>query len=399
MAGWSAVSQNIGIAVSEDISVVADATISTAFIDTAITASVALNDIIENVDDFGTPDSTDLLQITIADVVALANNDHGGTISLEGVIQDTAGTPNVTDAASNAQVVIEDAFPPMVVSAIWDGTTMTVVFNEDIDDSQAVTMDFISGSAVSFTMDPAVTDVNAKDYFTYDDETFTLVVNTDSTADIAGSFLGVDDTSNESFLYDDDADDTDEEQHGVLNIDNVSDTHGNKWFDYRVADVSATALRWAVEAPQFLAVNQLGSFNYTVKVTGIEDTGVVGDDDGFATVVIDFSHPLDESFATGLDSNNNGSIEQSEILDLFAISLIGDGSDTKALGNFSSNLSATYDSGNRQVIVKLDEGANTILVDATDFIIGNTGVTGLTVRPTSAFNAATQITTVTFTEN
>jgi len=379
-AAWGAISQNIGIAISEDSTVVSGAALGTANISTAITAPTALMDTAANVDGDNVTD-VDLVQVTVADVVGLANTDHGGTISLSGVIQDTAGTPNVADAASNAQVVLEDAFPPMVVDARWNGTTIAIQFNEAIElptdsnatspylsttiDMQLVNPANSESPPIYITLNGAEDDVDAVGYFSWDATTNTLTVNTDAT--VSGGWAGNATTEGE-FLYDDDLlGDADEEQHAVLVWDQILDTHGNRWADYHSDDLSsADTGRWAVNAPQFLAVNELGQFNVAWAWSGV--SGEAFDTDGVAQVRVTFSHPLD----TGtIDTSGSNGVQPSELAAMFTIAL--DGATATSLASVNGDLTLSLSADERTVTIDLDQGLNAIEIGTSVITVGAAG--------------------------
>jgi hypothetical protein len=423
---WGAVSQDIGIAISEDSTVVGGASIGTSDISTSISSPVALMDTAANVDGVNVVD-VDLVQVTVADVVALANDDHGGTISLSGVIQDTAGTPNVADADSNAQVVLEDAFPPMVMDARWDGTTIAIQFNEAIElptnsvatsayGATSVAMQLLNpadDSIIAITLDGAETDDTAANYFAWDAGTNTLTVN--NTA-ISAGWAGDGGAENE-FLYEDDIlGDSDEEQHAVLIWDDILDTNGNRWADYHSFEGPTNGTngvtldgdtdlgdnveeRWEVNAPQFLAVNELGQFNISWSWSGVIDAGgtATADDDGIATVAVQFSHPLD---LTLIDiSPADGTIQQGELQALFAIDENGDGTFAD-LADVGGNLALSLSADERTITVSLAEDADAltgIVVGTTVLAVGDVALTGITVPSESALTVETAESTLTLT--
>ena len=422
---WGAISQNIGVAVSEDVTVVAGAALGTANISTAITSPTALIDTAANVDGVNVVD-VDLVQVTVADVVALANTDHGGTLSLSGVIQDTAGTPNVANAASNAQVVLEDAFPPMVMDARWDGTTVSIQFNEAIElptatagtneyGATSVNMHLVhpvTDAAIAITLDGTVTSSTAANYFSWNATTNTLTVN--NTAVSAG-WAGNGTAAQDEFLYNDDLiSDADEEQHALLIWDNILDTNGNRWADFHGhdgivnavntvtvdgdADLSDNDLeRWEVNAPQFWAVNELGQFNISWAWSGVIDGADVDtmDDDGIAQVTVKFSHPLDISL---LDDNSDNIIQEGELLDLFAIDLDGVAGGEKTLDDVASNRSISISADNKTVTINLAEAVNAgIDVGTSIIIVGDTGIDAIGETAESALTVETAESTLTLT--
>ena len=208
-------------------------------------------------------------------------------------------------------------------------------------------------------------------------------------------------SADEEFFYDDDADDADE-QHGVLNIDNIKDTHGNSWSQYHLA---ALTNRWNVNAPQFLAVNELGAFTALVTWSGVVinaalssgDLGYGFDENGIAQVVVTFGHPLDLSKASdgtgGLDTSDDGIVQQSEFAALFNIDSDGTGLNVATpLADVSGNLSISISANGKVVTIDLAEDIDT---DA-DAAIPKTGI--LAGTTTFGINGAqSALTTATFT--
>jgi len=127
-AAFAAMNNNrtIGIAVSEDIALTATAPI---YGGAQVLSNWAANNNVF-VDDNGVLTNVDLVNFDVADIFAMANTDHGSTIDLSNSIQDLALTPNVGTVAS---VVVQDRMPPMVTSAFYNGSNITINFNEIIN--------------------------------------------------------------------------------------------------------------------------------------------------------------------------------------------------------------------------------------------------------------------------
>ncbi len=327
IAAWDAQSQRIGIAVSEEISVIENATVGTANISTAITAPTAFNAVTINVDGVAgsaTNGSVDLVAVSVADVVSLANADNGGVLSFANVIADTANTPNLaltglgSVGGANAQVVLQDAFPPMVESAEWNGTSFTIVFNEGITvptGTDTLELRLVDGRVANnatnttITLDAAETVVTNQGYFTYDANTFTLVVV--SFTDIEARFAGSATADQEWFYADDIAGSSSEEQHALLNWDAVEDLNGNSWDEFNggadsgaaPADIEEGVVslvandRWEVNAPQFLAVNTLGQLDVDLDIDNTTYSpaviNTVADSDQIVTLLLTSTYALD----------------------------------------------------------------------------------------------------------
>jgi len=274
-----------------------------------------------NVDNGGsTNSSVDLVAVSVADVVSLANVDNGGVLSFANVIADTATTPNLALAGlgsvggANAQVVLQDAFPPMVESAEWDGTTFTIVFNEgvavptgtDTLDLHVIDATDATGlTKATITLNAAETTITNAGYFTYDANTFTLVVNV--SAGVEATFVGSASSDEEYYYADDIAGSSSEEQHAILNWDSLDDLNGNNWLEFNGGvlangieagdtDLTTGNTRYEVNAPVFLAVNTLGQldvdldFDNTTYDETISNTAVT------LVLTSSYSLSLDDTF-------------------------------------------------------------------------------------------------------
>ena len=128
----------------------------------ATTTSVALSNWVEHNDtsvDDGSAGlgnvNVDLVNVDVADVMALANTDHDSVIDFSDVIADIAG-----NTGSIAQVVVRDWMPPMITSAVYNGENITLTYSEDIAPAAGNLVTFFgSGGATDiFTLDQATVD-------------------------------------------------------------------------------------------------------------------------------------------------------------------------------------------------------------------------------------------------
>lgn len=142
--------RSIGVAMSEDIAV----TGTPAFSGTtaALSGWVAHNDV--TVDDEGTAVNADLVDVDVDSVFSLAA-DNNADIDFSDTIEDTATAANTASSSANARVVIRDAMPPMVVSAVWDGYEMEITFNEAVAPEAGDTVTF---GTVTFALDQDTVD-------------------------------------------------------------------------------------------------------------------------------------------------------------------------------------------------------------------------------------------------
>lgn len=340
-AAWGAVSNEIGVDFSENIALTTAAP-TLSGISTGLSGYLANNNVADNVDGDSLTNAADLVQVTIADVMSLANTDNTGFIDFVGAVSDTSDAENVATADSNAKVIFRDAMPPMLTSAEWDGTSIEMVFNEavSIDTTTTITLVHpVTAATQSVTLNPAVASTSNTG-FTISADGTTVTVNTVGVAGLSAIFAGdvtANDPTVDEYFYDDGGNSTADDQHAILRWDNIEDASGNNWNTFTVngADIDGSqaaagttfANRYQVEAPQFLAVNGLGAFTVSPQnIIGLNANGDL-DDDGNFVLTLDFSHPIDVSNATGIDTSNDGVIQENELAALFYFDI--DGNNTR----------------------------------------------------------------------
>lgn len=125
----AAQARTIGVAFSEDVTLTGTPGYGGGV---QLTSWTVHNDVVST--DNGTISHSDLIDVDVANVTALANSDHNRVIDFSGVVADKAdavagATVNVAD---NAKVVVRDMMPPMVVSASYIGSRIELQFNEAI---------------------------------------------------------------------------------------------------------------------------------------------------------------------------------------------------------------------------------------------------------------------------
>lgn len=297
IAGWT-VSQDIGVGFSEFLSTTIGTPTYTGT--TAISGLVVENTVDKDVDgnqnvtlsNVGANDDieADLVLFTTADVVGMANNDNGAIMGFAGAVSDSRG--NTADADSNAQVVILDAMPPMVTSATWTGTELVMSFNEPLRALNTTARNIQVWNPVDASAggSGAIGVTTANGSLSNDMQTLTVSLTTGQANAIANAMQ---DGNDNEFLYNDDADATDEENHAVLAWDGIQDANFNAWstFDDGTAPLDT---RYETRAPRFLLVNGVGTFTYSVATSGyLDNDGTPGDEDGAVTFTITFTHPID----------------------------------------------------------------------------------------------------------
>jgi hypothetical protein len=154
-AAWVPFEDSIGVAFSEDIAMTTGGSIDwsgDASIDSwSIGNNISTQDDGDSIDDtsgYGNV-GADLVQLTIDDIITLANDDHGEIMDFSDAVEDTAG-----NSADNARVVINDLLPPFVTNAYWDGD-LVITFNEPV----SVCLDITTGCTENFVtlLDPTDT--------------------------------------------------------------------------------------------------------------------------------------------------------------------------------------------------------------------------------------------------
>ena len=321
---WTDRSNPLGFGFSENIYVATGAAIG-ATANTDLTDASYINSLTRNIDGeltAATNLSADIATVDVADMVDLANDDHGYVVQFEGLVADKLSSASTGDNTAteddSARILLQDAMPPFVTSSRWTGTTVEFTFNEAVvPDGTApgqtvlcftdpttgdVDGDCIDAGEYAVTLDASLrTDGDANN----DEDEFAYVLSTDGMsltvyvdgskvqALMAGSALVA-----PQFFFNDDADAT-LEQHVAVSWDNLEDANGNVWdtFDQDSNTVAeAASARYLVDAPRFLAYDDVGPFEVTnARFIMLDDDGVAPftDTDGNVTFTITFSHPLD----------------------------------------------------------------------------------------------------------
>lgn len=300
-AGWTAIPATIGVAFNENVTLT---TTPPSFGgSTTLSGYTVLNNVAVNVD--GQPSLVDLVTFDTADVLALSL-DAGADLGFVGSVTDSRA--NVSTA--NAQVFIQDTFPPMMTAAVWNGDTLVLTFNE----APVVT----TGIAASITVINPASTATAP-------QAIPVTIGNTGNAVIVGNVMTISLTSgqnvlvannfvagaNNEFAYNDDASTTNNlpegEHHALISWDNIADATGNQWSEFtpagrgiETAPANTDVNRWEVVAPRFLAVDAVGVFSFSVEASAYNDVtgGNVGDTDGTVVYTITFTHPIK------LDSSN-----------------------------------------------------------------------------------------------
>lgn len=275
-AAWNAGSRKIGIAMSEDFVLNGNP----AYDGTAVlTGWTAQNNVLTNDQNNNGVVGTDLVNVTVPDVIALANNDHGSTIDFSGVLADTFG--NAASADNNPKVVVRDLMPPMIKSAVYRGDELELTFNESV--------------VIEDGAEIALIGLGATKVLTIDSGNTTLTADggtSNAKMTIQRSAWG-DELDSESIFnrgeYDHDGDSgnagaTPDRPHGVVAAVEIKDAHGVSWDNWGVVP--------SLDIPLAIVRDESGDFEADESVDGNNPFEASA---GAATfkVEYEFSHPID----------------------------------------------------------------------------------------------------------
>lgn len=310
-AAWSAdMSRTIAISFTEDLAWVAPLAADSTKPDTASvpasTATATLSNwvIMNDVTIASDTDvvNADLAAFSVNNIFTLANTDgqSAKAIDFSDRIQDQAG--NVSSAAANAKVVVNDAMPPMLVKAVYSGSSLVLTFNELVKVSTDTTISVATlGGTNIFLNEDTIAAHNAKAASAR--TTLTIPFTTDFTTNMlplnrAGLFsLG---------QYDEAAVSLEGATvgfHGALNFANVQDDFGNTW-----ADDNAN-----LSAPVFAAFDNLGAMQITTQPAAT----VIANGVTTVTLTYTFSHVIDlDSMLGNAPGTNQTSLNAANVMSI-----------------------------------------------------------------------------------
>ncbi len=318
---------------------------------TELTGWTIMNDITVASD--GHAVNADLIALDVEDIFSLANTDGQAArvIDFTGQIQDAAG--NISQASANAKVVINDSMPPMVTEAVYNGSNLTITFNED------VMLDPSAGSiVVTLGGTPVVMDVNSKA------EHNSKTVNR-NTLVIPFTIDGVDDllelNRTPVFSLGDYNEDglasaaAGSGNHAELNFENIQDVFGNSW-----AEDNAN-----LSAPAFAAYDNLGQIVGTATPTSL--TAGLGLTTAI-TITYTFTHAIDINDMLGqsfgeIDENTN--ITGAQIASIMSLANTNGG--TAAIDTTNTMASINLD-GTELTVSLRTVNSNLVNGDTLDFI-------------------------------
>ena len=281
--------RTIGIAFSENIKLLENP--STTDFTTNLEGWSVNNNVTTN-DDTNQTSEHDLINFTVTDVIALANDNNGKIIDFTNIIQDVLTIPenkeqgviaNIATAEAQAKVKIEDKMPPFVTKASFDGEYVNITFNEDIK---------LANDSIFTIEDDNKNEYNA----TYSAANF----NTSSSTELkikTNAFYTEGNTSkiltrkvfNIGDAYAESAYDNKARLHARLHWNNIKDINGNSWETTRT---EANLTRY-VDTPSFAIVDMIGDFIVTT-----DNSGFTIDSDTKATtqtILWKFNHTIDSN--------------------------------------------------------------------------------------------------------
>ena len=288
--------RTVGFAMTEDVTVTGTPAFSGT--NATITNYVENNDVQVN-DDAGVV-NVDLVIGDVDDIVALAADD-GAVVNFATAITDEAG-----NVAVDASVAIRDDLPPMIVSAVYNGTNFVVTFNEAVDINFAVdvlpltgfgdlglTNSSLDGTATILTVLP---EVGAAPTGAWIDDA--IVANADTFGDLdRATVFNLSQYSETGTVTYTVQNANNSEGHAVLSAVDINDVNGNDWTN-DPSNITSYAT--------FAAIDATGDFEVSTSPANLTAGATT------ASLVYVFTHPLDVAtvFATcataGLITETNG---------------------------------------------------------------------------------------------
>jgi hypothetical protein len=291
--------------------------------------------------------NADLVAIDVDNIFTLANTDGqvATVIDFTNQIEDNAG--NTAVATTNAKVVVNDAMPPMVTEAVYNGSNLTVTFNEAVQVNPDAGNTVVTLGGINIDMD--VDSRAAHNAKTTSKNVLVIPFTTDNADDLlplnrTGIFtLGDYDEAGLASAA------ADAGGHAILTFPNVQDAFGNSWAE---DDTNLTT-------PRFAAYDNLGQLVGTPSPSALP-TGA-----GLAVDIVinyTFTHAIDidamlgQAFGT-IDENTN--ITGAQVASIMTLT----GATTIDAGNTSASISAN----GKVLTINLRTAANLSSADSLDF--------------------------------
>lgn len=269
--------------------------------------------------------NADLVAVSVDNIFTLANSDGQAAtvIDFTNQIEDNAGNTAVT--ATNAKVVINDAMPPMVTEAVYNGANLTITFNEDVLVNADAGNTVVTLGAINIDMD--VESRAAHNAKTTAKNVLIIPFTTDNADDLlplnrtAVFALGEYDEAGLASAAADAGD------HATLDFSNVQDAFGNSWAE---DDTNMTT-------PTFAAYDNLGQIVGTASPNALPGSGSVANITYTFTHAIDIDSMLGEAFGTITQNTTISGNQISSIMTFVDASVGGAAIDTV---NSSASISA-----------------------------------------------------------
>jgi hypothetical protein len=293
--------------------------------------------------------NADLVAVDVNNIFTLANVDGQAAASIDftNQIEDLAGNPAV--AATNAKVVINDAMPPMVTEAVYNGANLTITFNEDVMVNPTAGNTVVTLGGININMDADSRAAhNAK---TTAKNVLVIPFTTDSSDDMlplnrATVFaLGEYDEAGLASAAADAGD------HASLSFVNVQDAFGNTW-----ANDAA-----GMTAPTFAAYDNLGQIVGTPTPNALPGSGTT------ATITYTFTHAIDIDSMLGVafgTIDENTTITGTQVASI--LTFTDDNAGTAVIDTVNTSASISADAKVLTVSLVISGGALET-ADALDF--------------------------------
>lgn len=281
---WEIGSRRIGVAFSENIVAVTDATPTTTAVTSALSGWTVQNDVTVNDAGIGI-DSVDLYTFTVDNVLTLANTDHAREIDFTGVIADEVNG-NVSAAINNAKVVLNDRTPALITEADYNGEAFVITFNEAVllQVNDVFDIDGFYGPSATVTIAQLDNVTNVGNVYTIPMTDVTL--NTSKATLYAAFNRAIATTAAPTPT-----------KLTLLSSQTVEDVQGNKWSDW--TDLSEVTNN-GVATPLFIAETSIPPFGNAVTSTTFTATSTA------YTLTVVYAHPIVEDDADDILADLDG---------------------------------------------------------------------------------------------
>lgn len=296
--------RTVGVSFSEDIDMTG---VTPVYAGTSVTGSdyQVVNNVLR--DDIGTNGYTgtgstgfftrDLVAVTTSNVMTMANVEGDG----EGTTMDFTGIKDLAaNVSNNAVVQVLDGMPPMITRAIFDGETVTITFNEQINlETAAILVQGVGSAWYSTSANQAA--------WTLDGTGTVLTIEASEFPGLTGASFSDSHTYDESILYGLAPGDY---KHLEIYANFTEDMNGNSWWSWMIqdrdwfffgdteedtsnpgwdeTDLDTADFRYSPFGHGFAMISSIGDFT-----VGVNNVGFVENDaNATQTVVWTFNQPI-----------------------------------------------------------------------------------------------------------